>query len=193
MLRYIVRLNNSKKSKPQQIHEISSELVRVVEKFGVSGKNFRISEVAIEFDLFANDDESKNRAIEALVLQYGPLLSERNLSEESKIQDKRAVVKLAKELFDEQRYWECHEVMEAIWRREKDPMEKDLQNGVILAASALVHAQKDEIGVCFGMLPRTIEKLACWKGRDYYGLGVDLLRTRLKDMLVTHDIKFQRL
>lgn len=194
MLRYLIRLDNVEMCTPHQIGKLSGNFSRVVERFGTSLKNFRISEVAIEFDLFAKDAESEKQAVKALVSEYGSLLSERNLSQEVlEVQDKRATVQLVIKLFNEQRYWECHEAMEGIWRKEKDPMEKDLQQGVILAASALVHAQKDESDVCFGMLSRTLEKLSCWKERDYLGLNVDLLKNHLQEMLETRRILFQKI
>jgi hypothetical protein len=193
-LRYLVRLDNEERLKPQQVRQISSEFGEMAKRFAVSIKNLRISELAIEFDLFANELDRKTRAIEALVSKYGQLLSERNLSEEIVVsRDKREIMKVVVELFNEQRYWECHEVMEFIWRKEKIATEKDLQNGVILAVSALVHIQKGEDDVCFGMIPRTLEKLARWKNRDYYGLDVDSLGNYLEDIIATHDIKFQKI
>jgi len=83
--------------------------------------------------------------------------------------------------------------MEGMWRKEKDPVEKDLQQGVILAASALVHAQKGEEDVCFGMLPRTLEKLSSFEKQYYLGLNVDLLKNHLQEMLETRRILFQRI
>ena len=194
MLRYLIRLRNKSNSGPQQIRDISSEFSKVTERFGTPLKNFRISEIAIEFDLFAKDVESEKGAVNALVSEYGSLLSERNLSEAIPyIQSKQAAVQFVIELFNEQRYWECHEVMEGIWREEKVPAEKDLQQGVILAVSALVHAQKDESDVCFGMIPRTLKKMSRWEKRDYLGLNVDLLRNRLEGMLETRHVLFQKI
>jgi len=194
LLRYLIRLDNVKKCKPHQIREISIGFSKTTEEFGTLLKNFRISEVAIEFDLFAKDAESEKQAVKALVLEYGSLLSERRLTQEqSNVQTKQATVELVIELFNEQRYWECHEVMESIWRKEKDPVEKELQQGVILAASVLVHAQKGEEDVCFGMLPRTLEKLCFCEKQDYLGLNVDLLKNHLQEMLETRRILFQNI
>ncbi|MGA2874111.1 MAG: DUF309 domain-containing protein [Nitrososphaerales archaeon] len=194
MLRYLIRLDNVKKCRPHQIREISIGFSKTAERFDTSLKNFRISEVAIEFDLFVKDVGSKKQAVEALVSEHGSLLSERNLSKELvEVQDKQATVKLVIELFNEQRYWDCHEAMEGIWRKEKDPVEKDLQQGVILAASALVHAQKSEEDVCFGMLPRTLEKLSSFEKQYYLGLNVDLLKNHLQEMLETRRILFRRI
>ncbi len=102
----------------------------IVEKFGISLKNFRISEVAIEFDLFTKEAESEKYAVKALVSEYGSLLSERNLSQEqAEVPSKQVTVQLGIELFNEQRYWECHEAIEDIWRNEKNPVERDTPAG----------------------------------------------------------------
>jgi uncharacterized protein len=194
--RYLVRLENSRKAQPEQINGISSEFGKAVKAFDVSLRNFRVTGVAVEFDLFAKDTESKEKAVRSLVSDFGSLLSERNLSEERQqksSEDKRETVKLVVELFNEQRYWECHEVMEVVWRKEKLASEKSLQQGIILAASALVHAQRNEDGVCLGMLPRTLDKLKRWEKPHYYGLNVDLLKSYLQGILETHNIIFQKI
>jgi uncharacterized protein len=194
LLRYLIRLDNQHKSKPEQVSKISSDLTRMVEPFRVSLKNVRISDVAIEFDLFAKDPESKERAVRALASDCGRLLGERNLSEETTHDaTKSEVVQSWIKLFNEQRFWECHEVMEIVWRKESAPAEKSLQQGMILAASALVHAQKNESGVCLGMLPRTLERLNRWEKRDYYGLDVELLRNYLEQIVETRYIQFQKI
>jgi uncharacterized protein len=193
LLRYLIRLDNQGGSKTEQISNVSKDIVAVVEKFQVTLKNFRISDIAVEFDLFAKDVDSKKCAVEAFESKYGKLLSERNLNEETSHVTKPETVILVIELFNEQRYWECHEVMENVWRKEKVPAEKTLHQGVILAASALVHAQKNESNICFGMLPRTIEKLERWEKRDYYGLDVDQLKNYLKNILETRRIEFRKI
>jgi len=193
LLRYLIRLGNHTKLKPQQIKQISYEFVRVVEGFGVSVKNFRISGIAIEFDIFANNVRSKDQAVKLLVLRFGPLLNERNLGEQSTMLSKRETVQLAIELFDQERYWECHEVLEEIWRNENDPIEKSVLQGVILVASALVHAQKSENDVCLGIFARAMKKLNEWQKQDYHGLDISLLKRYLKDTLESGQISFPRM
>ncbi|MHB2036423.1 MAG: DUF309 domain-containing protein [Nitrososphaerales archaeon] len=175
--------------KPQLIQQVSFEFARAVEDL-VSVKNFRISEIACEFDLFAKDVRSKDQAVETLVLNFGPLLSERNLGEKSSMRSKRETVQLAIELLDQQRYWECHEVLEEIWHVEKDSTEKSVQQGIILVVSALVHAQKNDNDVCLGMFVRAMNMLNEWRRQDYHGLDVGSLKKYVKDTLESGHISF---
>lgn len=170
------------------------EFRQKVDSFNCVVKNFRITELAIELDLFAADQSSKQSAVKLLSDEYGKLLSERDLSEETLVvEDKEGVVRESVRLFNEQRYWECHETLEQIWRKERDPVEKAVLQGVILAASALVHAQKSENEVCLGMIPRALEKLGRWEKPTYYSVDVKQLMEALRRMLETKRIEYVKL
>lgn len=170
------------------------EFRKKIDRFNCVVKNFRITEVAIEFDLFVPDHTSKDSSIRVLVAEYGKILSERDLTNDSpSVEVKGNVAKMSIELFNEQRYWECHETLEQIWRKETDPAEKAVQQGVILAASALVHAQKNEEDVCFGMIPRALEKLDKWKEVSYYSLDTKQLKDALRRMIETRNIEYVKL
>nr|MDG6923678.1 hypothetical protein [Nitrososphaerota archaeon] len=71
--------------------------------------------------------------------------------------------------------------------------EKAVQQGVILAASALVHAQKNEDDVCLGMIPRALEKLGRWSGSSYYSLDVKELKDMLNRIQETKHIEYVKL
>lgn len=190
--RYLVRLANTKNLTPRQIPEISTRLTGIAKTFEGFVANLRISEFAIEFDLFVTDPRSKTEITNALVREDLPLLSDRLLGEQQPVvQDKAGVVRFVNQLFNEQRYWECHEEMEMIWKKETDMEEKNIQNGIILAASALVHAQKGEDDVCLGMVQRALGRLDRWKRNEYYGLNVNSLRNYMKDILATRSICYR--
>ncbi len=184
--RYLVRVANVKEFKPGQIDEISSDLQKIAQKFGGDLKNVRISAYAIEFDLFTAS-EKLDQVIKALSKHWS-LLGVRDLGEEQIFTNKQEVVNTTKNLLNEERYWECHEVMELIWRRESNSSEKALQHGIILLVSALVHSQKNEESVCLRMLGRTLEKLSVWKDTEYYGLDIGKLRESIAKMLDTVNI-----
>ena len=173
------------------------EFRKRVDKLGTVVKNMRVTQVAIEFDLYSKDTVSKEKSIQELSKEYGKLLAERDLTEEGKLpptdQDKKKVVDQSVELFNEQRYWECHEAMEQIWRSETNPAEKALQQGVILSASALVHAQKDEDAICIGMIPRALAKLDQWDEETYYALNVGTLRRSMEEILKGGKIFFPKI
>jgi uncharacterized protein len=193
MQRFLVRLANSRKYTPQDTSSLTREYQDAVKGFGSSVKNVRVSEIAVEFDLFSANSDSREKSLEVL-LKHGPLLTERNLSDIQTVRrSKENVVNSSIDLFNEQRYWECHESMEEIWRLEPNPEEKAVQQGLILAASALVHVQRNEYEVCLGMFPRTLEKLKKWKGGKYYSFDPAKLIEALNRILDTKKIEFPKL
>ena len=198
MHRFLVRLENSRKFSPKQTLPLMIEFRKKVDKIGTVVKNMRVTEVAIEFDLYANDRASKEKSIQDLSREYGRVLLDRDLTEEETVlptqyQDKEKTVNQSVELFNEQRYWECHEAMEQIWRRETNPKEKAMQQGVILSASALVHAQKDEDAICIGMIPRALAKLDQWDEETYYALNVGTLRRSMEEILRSGKISYPKI
>ncbi len=196
--RYLVRLANRKNYSPKQTLPLMIEFRKKVDSLGAVVKNMRVTEVAIEFDLYAGDKPAMEKAVEALSQEYGNVLLDRDLTAEETsfptlYKDKVETVKESVDLFNDQRYWECHEAMEQIWRRESNSTEKVVQQGMILAASALVHAQKDEDAICLGMIPRTLVKLNLWKEDRYYALNVALLKQDLEGILQTGKISYPKI
>ncbi len=174
------------------------EFRKKVDKFGTVVKNMRVTGVAIEFDLYANDKASMEESVKELSEEYGNVLLGRDLTEQDTsfptlYHDKEETVKESVQLFNEQRYWECHEAMEQIWRRETNPTEKALQQGMILSASALVHAQKDEDAICIGMIPSALTRLNQWKEASYYTLNVDLLKKSMEEILKSGKITYPKI
>jgi uncharacterized protein len=159
------------------------QLRKSADEFGSVVKNLRVTEKAIEFDLYALDLEKKGETIAKLEKEFGPKTSERDLQkEEIGVPDKSEVLRQSVKLFNEQRYWECHETLEQIWRREPKGEEKDVQQGIILAASALVHHQKNEDDVCIGMIPKALSKLDRWHEKLYYMVDIDNLKNKLNEI-----------
>jgi len=174
------------------------EFRKKVDGLGAVVKNMRVTELAIEFDLYATEKAVKEGALAELSKEYGQILLDRDLTdEETKFpalyKDKVKTVKESVDLFNDQRYWECHEAMEQIWRRETNPNEKSVQQGMILAASALVHAQKDEDEICLGMIPRTLLKLDAWTEEMYYSLNVGTLRRSMEEMLKNRKVTYPKI
>jgi uncharacterized protein len=161
-----------------------------VDEFGSIVKNLRVAGSAIEFDLYVLDSKRKEQTMAKLEKEFGRMMSERDLEkEELAPPDKVAVLKQSVELFNEQRYWECHETLEQIWRRESKGPEKDAQQGIILAASALVHFQKNEDEVCIGMMPKALAKLDSWREKKYYMVDIDQLKEQLQEIQTTKTIR----
>lgn len=190
--RYLIRLDNKKhKYSSKQILEVSSELSRIVDSVAIT--NLRISNNSIEFDLFCDDVTSKKKALEELTRNFGDLLTERNLREDSPPSGKEETIAVALQLFNEERYWECHETLEQIWRLEPAGKERDVLQGIILAASAFVHSQKNEDTVCLGMIPRALSKLGSWDSESYYSFNVSKLKDSLKKEERSGKIEYTKL
>jgi uncharacterized protein len=74
------------------------------------------------------------------------------------------------ELFNEERFWESHEVLEQIWRGSKGS-ERDTIQGLILTAAAFVHYQKNEPDICLSVLKRARMKIADRRANEMMDLG----------------------
>ena len=76
---------------------------------------------------------------------------------------------------------ETHEVLEAIWKNTKGS-ERDLLNGIILVAAALVHYQKGELAICISIMKRALVKLD--KSYDkYYDIDIESLKRKVAGMV----------
>ena len=83
--------------------------------------------------------------------------------------------------FNEERFQEAHEVLEGVWKNCYEG-EKDLVQGIILIAAALVHYQKAENVICLSILGRAMEKLANSTG-VYHDIDVDTIRRKVDTMI----------
>ncbi len=95
----------------------------------------------------------------------------------------RDVITLARDLFNDERFWETHEEVEALWKTKKGE-EKEMLQGFILVAVAFVHLQKNEAKICLSVLRRALKKLEV-PIHEYEGLDVDMLRKKTQDVLKT--------
>ena len=91
----------------------------------------------------------------------------------------------ARRLFNDERYWECHEVLEGLWRT-KQGEEKRLLQGIILVCAAFVHHQKGEEAVAIGILGRAVKQLE-YSAPTYGGFKVDRLRQDVDEAIRTRE------
>ena len=84
------------------------------------------------------------------------------------------------DLFNQERFWEAHEVLEEIWHPATG-VDRDTIQGLILTAAALVHYQKDEKSVCVSILGRAKEKLGTLD--QFKGLDIGSLRVSIEQIL----------
>ncbi len=139
-------------------------------------RDIRVSSKYVEFDISLEKKE-----LDLLVEKLhplGPLDHVKHVVEE-KIEKEKAI-KDGIFFFNDERFWECHEVFEGVWKNCNGD-EKMLVQGIILVAAALVHYQKGEDSICLSVLGRALEKLSNSSG-NYYNIDLDRLRNKVLDI-----------
>ncbi|MFY3740954.1 MAG: hypothetical protein HMLIMOIP_001399 [Candidatus Nitrosomirales archaeon] len=147
-------------------------------------RDARVSSKLIEFDL-SIASEKLEPLLEKLS-KISPVASYTEITERQ-IEKERAIED-AKSLFNDERYWECHEVLEGVWKHSSGN-EKELLQGIILTCAGFVHAQKDENDICFSVLSRSLAKLQNASGA-YYGINIDRFKQTVANILSTKNIQY---
>ena len=88
--------------------------------------------------------------------------------------------------FNNERFWECHEILEGVWKN-CDGNEKLLVQGLILVAAGLVHYQKDEDFICINIFNRALEKLESSNGQ-YHNIDIDKIKKTITEMINSKDV-----
>ena len=142
----------------------------------VTLRDCRVSTKYVEFDVSINKAN-----IDALVEKLKPIAPLDHAREVTEEQiEKDEAIKQGISYFNDERFWEAHEVLEGVWKKSQEG-EKELVQGVILAAAAMVHYQKAEDGICISVLGRALDKLARAAGM-YHGINVDALRKKIQEI-----------
>lgn len=147
--------------------------------------NLRVTPRAIEFDLFCVPGTPLDPFFEVWA-PLGPRLTSKRLDLPAGRQvftpvEAQAIAAEARRLFNEHRFWEVHEVLEGLWK-ERRGSEKQLIQGLILTAAALVHWQKNEVKVMWSMLQDAMRRLEN-QPADYFGWNIAALRKHFQDAI----------
>ena len=140
---------------------------------------------ALEADAFTPSVED----FELFVAAMEPLAKvefTKNLDEPPPFRPKESILEEAVGYFNSERFWECHEVLESVWRSAVGD-EKKLVQGVILVCAALVHGQRGERDVGLGIYKRALPQIA-WKEKTYYGIDVPRLRKNVERSLAKGEL-----
>ena len=181
MDRFMLHLKNSKylPKDAKTLLNNSRDLI-----YGITAviRDCRVSSKFIELDISVH----KNN-LELLLEKLVPIgqIDDSRLIIEEEI-EKEKLVKDGISYFNEERFWECHEALEGAWKKSKDD-EKELIQGLILVAAALVHYQKAEDDICLSVLGRALEKLHDKSGQ-YYRINVDHVKQKVIAMLDKKEI-----
>lgn len=140
---------------------------------------------ALEVDVFSPAVQD----FELFVATLEPLAKvefTKNLDEAPPFKPKEEVLKEARGYFNSERYWECHETLESVWRPAKGE-EKSLVQAIILVCAALVHEQRGEREVALGIYRRALPQIR-WQDRAYNGIDIPRLRQNLERSLEKGDL-----
>ena len=181
MDRFMLHLKNSKylpKDATTILHD-SRDLI-----YGITAviRDCRVSSKFVELDISVH----KNN-LELLVEKLSSIGKTDNsrLIIEEEI-EKKQLVKDGVSYFNNERFWECHEALEGAWKQSNGE-EKELIQGLILVAAALVHYQKAEDDICLSVLGRALEKLHDKSGQ-YCRINVDDVKKNVIEMLDKKEI-----
>lgn len=183
-LRYLLRVAVRGDARPSQAPAFLEEAKRSLAPLRVQAVNLRVSDIAIEFDVFCPPGTDVS-AFAAALQPMGPLLTCRLLEEVAGPHDADQVVAEAKAFFNQQRFWEVHEVLEGLWRTLKDP-EKRWVQGIILISAAFVHAQKEELSVIWPMWQDGLHRLSD-SPDAYHGWDLSALKKHVLERLNRRD------
>ena len=178
MMRYLVRLDNNQAYAPKDVRILQTkirELLGSTDKIG----NLRVSTTAIEFDIFA-DQSDLVRSKSLLEAKISKVVTLRSLESRTSTRPESEALREGTDLFNQERFWEAHEVLEEIWHPATGA-DRDTIQGLILTAAALVHYQKNEKPICVSILGRAKEKLG--ELDQFKGLDIRSLKASIEQIL----------
>jgi uncharacterized protein len=183
MQRYIIYLKNQNYS-PEQAFWLLNKARKVASDIGVIVRDTRVATRHVEFDTSVPE----NSSIEEVLRRFTTIspLSECERIVEKRMEKQEAIMK-AKDLFNDEKYWGAHEVLESVWK-DAHHEEKDLLNGIILIAAAFVHDEKDESNICIAILSRAMKKLSNAMG-SYFSMDLDEIKRLVLQIIETGKVK----
>jgi hypothetical protein len=180
-MRFLVRLSNGSKFTPKDARELTLRSYRAVKEFGGDIGNLRVSNPAVELDLLLKSKINLQTATKSLEKELGPLLTLRELDIQGPQMQAGDAIRKGIQLFNEERFWESHEALESAWLTAAGA-DKEILQGLILLAVALVHLQKNEFTVTLSVMRRAQSKLSAYHS-ERFGVNIDDLRDDVSRMI----------
>lgn len=177
MQRYIIHLTNHDYTSADA-NSLLGKARGLVSGIGVVVRDSRVAKRHLEFDASIPQNISIDEVIHKLTT-ISPLSGYELIIE--KKMDKLQALRRARELFNDEKYWGTHEVLEPVWKEARSE-EKDVLNGIILIAAAFVHDEKNESSTCLAILRRAMNKLIQANGL-YFGFDLDEIKKRVLQMI----------
>lgn len=183
--RYLLYLKNQKFRPSDAPNLLLEARTSIPKPDNIIIRDVRVAQRFIEFDVSLSGQELLDRIVlnslsTIAEFESYEIVKEENLSKEEAIDR-------ARNLFNNEKFWKCHEVLEVVWKQAEGD-EKKLLNGVILVAAALVHFQKGENEICMNILKRADDKIKSGKEEEYYRIKLDSLKENLRKIIDTGTI-----
>jgi hypothetical protein len=184
--RYLIYLDNKKKSYIPEDYKYLIKHIRslMVDFSMIEVREVRISSYFIEIDLSVYNLEQYlfQNAISSRLASVGSVLYSDDLSVSEHFLTKKNVLDHAVFLFNIERFWKSHEVLEGLWK-ESSGAEKRILNGIILINAAFVHYQKNELDIFVSILKRSLEKLSESFGK-FYSLDLNQVKDEVTKIII---------
>lgn len=184
--RYLIYLDNKKKSYIPEDYKYLIKHIRslMVDFPMIEVREVRISSYFIEIDLSVYNLEQDlfQNAISSRLASVGSVLYFDDLSVSEHFLTKKNVLDHAVFLFNIERFWKSHEVLEGLWK-ESSGAEKRILNGIILINAAFVHYQKNELDIFVSILKRSLEKLSESFGK-FYSLDLNQVKDEVTKIII---------
>jgi uncharacterized protein len=185
--RYLVYLDNKNNYLPTNSGSVLYSLRMLLQNYNHAVvRDIRISSYFIEMDVSTQD----NTSLSADDLNFfepinilGSLIRLEDLNEVTDFISPEDAVMSAVFLFNMERYWKSHEVLESVWKNSKGQT-KNLLNGLILVDAAYVHLQKGENTIFFSILNRSLEKFKDYS-EYFYDINIEILLKDIHKMIQT--------
>jgi uncharacterized protein len=177
MARYMLHLKNSSDLNRKMAKDILRKSRVLASGMNLILRDCRVSKKYIEFDTTISES-NLDELIEKLS-SIGPLDHAKHVIEE--IVEKENAISEGIDYFNNERFWECHEILEGVWKN-CDGNEKFLVQGLILVAAGLVHYQKDEDHTCISIFNRALQKLENSNGK-YHNIDIDKIKKIITEMI----------
>jgi len=179
----MVHLQNTLQYSPKEATQLLLRARQLVEP-EASIRDARVSKKYIEYDMSIKEGKDL-RPLLTRIEVIAPLASCDEIVERHMEKDK--AIMRAVELFNDERYWEAHEVLEYVWKNAAGT-EKEILNGIILVAAAFVHDEKDEQDISISILQRAKRKLDRTANK-YYEIDIAQIVQELSEIINTGNVR----
>ena len=173
--RYMLHFKNNGFS-PKDSRELIYRARDLASDMDASVRVVRIARNFVEFDVGVKKED-----LDTLVEKLSPIGIIDNIRHvfEEEIEKEKGISD-GIYYFNNERYWECHEAFEGVWKQ-CFGKEKEILQGIILFAVAFAHAQEDDLRIGIGMLRRVLDKLGS-SPSEYHSIDIDRLRKKAIEM-----------